>query len=282
MKDRSLVAFSLLAQMAVGVFVVAGGLNLGAGYQNEADLALLAVPLFMALGMLASFFHLGTPLNAWRAVANLRFSWLSREVLSAALFAGASGLFVALKYLELGTVAIHNAIAWTTALLGLGLVFSMANSYRARTIPAWDTWVTPVSFFTTALLLGGLAVGVTLVFNRDAPPELLRSTLRRIAVGSIVLLGLQLVLVWLWITRLASEQGAAARAAARVTREHALIFRLRLALAILAMVVAGIGLLPWGASAVAEITTILTFVLVLASEVLGRVLFYEARVRHGI
>jgi len=273
MKERSLVVFTLLAQLAVGVFWVSGGLDSWPGYK----MALLAAPVLMALGMLASFFHLGSPLNAWRAFSNLRSSWLSREVLCSVLFAGASGLVAALEWFELAPAAVHNAIVWTTALLGLALISSMANAYRARTVPAWDTWATPISFFTTSLLLGGLAVGAMLAFDPAAPTELIRLALRRIAVGSIVLLGVQLIVVSLWLARLAGEPGAAARAAARVTQEHRLILRLRFALAILGMAAAGIGLFAWGASA-----TILAFVLVLASEVLGRVLFYEARERYGV
>ncbi len=278
MKERSLVVFTLLAQLAVGVFWVSGALDFWAGYKT----ALLAVPVLMALGMLASFFHLGTPLNAWRAFANLRSSWLSREVLFSVLFAGASGIFAALEWFELAPVAVRDAIAWTTALLGLALIFSMANAYRARTVPAWDTWATPISFFTTSLLLGVLAAGAMLTFDTDAPAELIRLTLRRIAVGSIVLLGVQLIVVSLWLARLAGEPGAAARAAARITQDHRLIFGLRLALAVLGMAAAGIGLLPWAASAMMKSATILAFVLVLVSEVLGRMLFYEARERHGI
>jgi DMSO reductase anchor subunit len=39
-----------------------------------------------ALGLLASFFHLGHPERAWRAAAMWRTSWLSREVIALPLF----------------------------------------------------------------------------------------------------------------------------------------------------------------------------------------------------
>ncbi len=39
-----------------------------------------------ALGLLASFFHLGHPERAWRAVAMWRTSWLSRECLAVPSF----------------------------------------------------------------------------------------------------------------------------------------------------------------------------------------------------
>jgi anaerobic dimethyl sulfoxide reductase subunit C (anchor subunit) len=156
------------------------------------------------------------------------------------------------------------------ALLGLSLIYSMANAYRLRTVPAWNTWATPASFFTTAFLLGALAVGATLVVNSGAPPGLLRSSLQWITLSAIVLLGVELVVILLWIARLATGQGAALRAAAKITQEHSLIFRLRLALAVVGVAVAGVTLLPWGEGAKTGIATILAFGLVLASEVLGR------------
>jgi DMSO reductase anchor subunit len=38
--------------------------------------------LLLALGLVASFFHLGHPERAWRAAAMWRSSWLSREVIA--------------------------------------------------------------------------------------------------------------------------------------------------------------------------------------------------------
>lgn len=49
------------------------------------DLAVLALG---GLALLASTLHLGQPLRAWRAVLNLRTSWLSREILSVGAFLG--------------------------------------------------------------------------------------------------------------------------------------------------------------------------------------------------
>ncbi len=49
----------------------------GAFYAGGAALALA----FLALGLLASFFHLARPMRGWRAIARWRTSWLSREVI---------------------------------------------------------------------------------------------------------------------------------------------------------------------------------------------------------
>jgi anaerobic dimethyl sulfoxide reductase subunit C (anchor subunit) len=287
MKERSLVAFTLLSQMAVGAFWVLGVLHLWAFWQAGAVGVLtggiwFVVPLVMALALLASFLHLGVPLNAWRAFANLASSWLSREVLFALLFTGASGLFAVLHGFSLGSSFVRAIIAGAAALLGLGLIASMANAYRLRTVPAWDTWVTPVSFFISALLLGGLLIGALLVLVPGVRLDSLDSVLRGIALGAAVLLSTELVVLLLWLSGLAAGRGATSRSTEKVIQEHRVLFRLRLMLVVLSIAICGFASFIWGQGLQVELVIILSFTLVLSSEVLGRLLFYEARVRHGV
>jgi anaerobic dimethyl sulfoxide reductase subunit C (anchor subunit) len=283
MKERSLVAFTLLAQMAVGAFWVLGAVHLWAAWgAGMADRVLLGIPALMLLAILASFLHLGAPRNAWRALANLPSSWLSREVLFTLLFTTASGLLAGLQWFHWGTIGVRDILAWVVALLGLALIVSMANAYRLRTVPAWDTWATPASFFITAGLLGGLGAGAMLAFNPGIPLELRRTALQSITLGAVLLLSLELAIVSLRAVRLAAVRGSALPAAAGVTRQQGLIFKLRLALVLLAMAVAGIGLSPWLEVAGIGVTTVAALGLVLASEVLSRLLFYEVRLRHGL
>jgi anaerobic dimethyl sulfoxide reductase subunit C (anchor subunit) len=285
MKDRSLVAFTLLSQLAVGAFWVWGGLHLWvlrrAGAAAATTLVpgiLLAIAPLMILALLAAFFHLGTPLASWRALANLRSSWLSREVLCALLFTAGCGLLAGLVWFELGTSAARGILAWGVALLGLALLACMAGAYRLRTVPAWNTWLTPASFTITAFLLGGLAVGLVLALEPSAPSQ----WLRWIPLGTVLLLSLEIAIGRLWVVALAKEGGAASRAAVKITQEHGLIYRLRLVFAGLGMTAAGILLLPWGEGAVRPLVAIVAFGLVMVSEILSRILFYEARVRHGV
>jgi anaerobic dimethyl sulfoxide reductase subunit C (anchor subunit) len=99
----------------------------------------------LGLGGLFSFAHLGAKRNAWRAPFHLKKSWLSREILFVGLF-GVGWL----------TGFVLPEMRWITSLLGVGLIFSMAQVYRLHAMPAWDTWRTPTSFFITTLLLGQL------------------------------------------------------------------------------------------------------------------------------
>ncbi len=54
--------------------------------------------LFLALGLFASFFHLGRPERAWRSMTQWRTSWLSREVILLPLFMLLVFLYGAVQY----------------------------------------------------------------------------------------------------------------------------------------------------------------------------------------
>ena len=103
-QEWALIAFTILAQMSVGAFLVLGIIHTYAARKaglEEADRlsdrALIAIVITLGLGMLASLFHLGSPLSAPRAVTNLATSWLSREILAGVLFALLGVVFTAMQ-----------------------------------------------------------------------------------------------------------------------------------------------------------------------------------------
>ncbi|WP_456380344.1 dimethyl sulfoxide reductase anchor subunit family protein [Thiolapillus sp.] len=57
--------------------------------------------LFLIVGLLASFFHLGHPERAWRSAARWRTSWLSREVIVLPLFMLVVAAYAAVHYFGL-------------------------------------------------------------------------------------------------------------------------------------------------------------------------------------
>lgn len=304
-REWALIAFTILAQMAVGSFLVLGAVHFFAARKSgmeEADRlsnrALLAIGPVIVLGLVASLFHLGSPLNAYRAVANLDTSWLSREVLFSVLFTVFGGVFALMQWRKIASFTVRNVIAWVTALIGLALVYSMSNVYLLPTQPAWNTLATPISFFATTLLLGVLAMGAAFVANyvyvqrkdpgcAEAQCVLLRGAVRWIAVASVILLGVELVVAPLQVAYLAAGTSEAARAsAALMYGEYGLIFGLRLALVFLGAGILGVFLyqnaLSPGRERVMGNLAYFAFALVLVSEVLGRFVFYATHVKIGI
>jgi anaerobic dimethyl sulfoxide reductase subunit C (anchor subunit) len=304
-REWALIAFTILLQLSVGAFVVLGAVHFYAMRQageeqadRLSDRALLAIGPVLVLGLLASLFHLGNPLNAYRAVANLGSSWLSREILASVLFTGVGGLFAIMQWRKISTFAIRSVIALIAAVIGLFAVYSMGMVYLMPLQPAWNTVATPIQFFATSLLLGILAVGAAFVANyayvqRQTPGcaerqcQLLRGSLRWFAVGSVVLLGIELVTAPLQVAYLAALPDEAGRASAQMMiGEFGVLFGLRLALVFVGAGVLALFVYRNAISAGREkflgSLAYAAFATVLVSEVLGRFLFYATHVKIGL
>ena len=303
-QEWALVAFTLLAQMSVGAFWVLGAVHFYAqrkAGEEEADRlsdrALIVIGPLLVLGLLASFLHLGDPLSAFNAVANIGSSWLSREILFGVLFAISGGLFAIMQWRKIGSFGLRTVVAVIAALFGLLLIISMSMVYMLPTQPAWNTIATPIRFFTSALLLGALVMGVAFAANylylkrgdEEATViqrELLRGTLRGIAVTSIVLLVIQLVVAPIYIATLSTGVPAAQASADLLINEYGTAFVIRL---LLSVVGAGFFtlLLYQGATGKTKASTLanlsyVAFAIVLLAEVLGRFLFYAIQGPIGI
>ncbi|MDP2450704.1 MAG: DmsC/YnfH family molybdoenzyme membrane anchor subunit [Polaromonas sp.] len=119
-----------------------------------------------ALGLVASFFHLGHPERAWRSAAMWRTSWLSREVIVLPLFMLGLSLYGGAHFLGSSHTRIIGA---ATALACLALFACTAMIYASvRFLQEWASPLTLVNYF----LLGcasGLTLATLLVANFDAP-----------------------------------------------------------------------------------------------------------------
>ena len=301
-REWALITFTILAQMSVGSFLVLGIVHYFASHKfnlEEADRlsdrALLAIGPVLALGMAASLLHLGNPLNAYKAVSNLGSSWLSREIFSGVIFAVLGAAFAWMQWRKIATPNQRNLLAILTAFVGLVLVYSMSQVYMLPTRPSWNLVTTPLAFFTTTLLLGVLAMGAAFVANywyvQKKNPGcasdqcvLLRESLRWFAVTSIVLLGVEFVLLPLSLALMAS--GGMAASVAMFAGNYGVIFALRLILVFLGAGVLGLfiyrtaqnpgqeNMLGWLAYT--------AFALVLVGEVLARFLFYATGTPFGL
>ena len=258
------------------------------------DRSLIAIIIVLGLGMLASLLHLGSPLAAPRAVTNFATSWLSREILSGSIFVVLGGLYTILQWFKLGSITLRIVIGWLAGLVGIVLVFCMSMIYYVLpTQPAWNNLATPISFFTTTLLLGALAMGAAFVANyayvkkinpdcADLQCQLLRSTLRWIAVVSVILLGVEFVVTPVYLVSLATGVPQAVESAKLIADPLAAIFLVRMILAFVGAGVFGFFLYQNAQSAGREkvlgYMTYGAFLLVLIAEVLGRLVFYSSHV----
>jgi anaerobic dimethyl sulfoxide reductase subunit C (anchor subunit) len=305
-QEYSLIVFTILSQLAVGAFCTLGlifaWIARQQGWQVAHDLTISGWPLIsavMGIALLTSLLHLGLPSRAWRAFSNLRQSWLSREILFATLFAGFSLLFAGLQWFGWSDPSLRDILGVITGLTGLALVFVMSKAYRLRTIPTWDTWLTPVSFFVTTFLLGALGIAAGLVFflqsvsasHIDAPLELIHAILRTMALWATILMALELCTIALNISRPAvAMTNAHSITEARFSSPNRAkigptMLVLRLIFVLTGIAAAGAALFLSSAN---DLPTqggallVAAFGFSLAAEAIGRLMFYKARMRVGV
>lgn len=299
----ALIIFSIFGQMSVGAFLVLGVVRLYVTRKTDeveadrmSDRAVLAIIVTLGLGLLASLFHLGNPLNSPRAITNIATSWLSREIAFGVGFGVVGVIFAAMQWFKWGSNKVRLLVAGLAAVVGIGLIYCMSRAYMLSSQPAWNSLATPVSFYTTALLLGSLALGVAFFVNytiilrknpdcADCQIELLRDVLGKLSVLAIAMLGVEFVVIPLYLASLAAQGGAALSTVNLMIGPFSATLVLRLVLAFLGAGVFGAFMFQsarqgahanrLGALACSA------FVLVFTAEVLGRILFYSTRVGIG-
>ena len=163
-RDWSLVFFTSLAQWSVGIVLwlswpVIHNHDLSPVYETGLSLnnPVLLAMIFIGSATLSSFLHLGNPKNATRSLNNLSGSWLSREILAIGIFTASLAVTLILGWLT-GTAQYLKYLTVLSSVSGLALLLTMTRIYVMPTIPAWNSWHTPVSFASTALSLGLLTL----------------------------------------------------------------------------------------------------------------------------
>jgi DMSO reductase anchor subunit len=205
-RESSLTAFTLTLQMVVGALIFFELLQLSWLLSRSELIAsdLRSYTLFIlsamaGAGLLLSLFHLGSPERAILALKNWRSSWLSREIWCTLLFAGGLLLTALLARLTWTLASISYLTSTLTAIIGMILLYVMAQVYRLRTVPGWRSGATLADFARSALLLGGTGLCVVLaVIVWVVEPDLnafLLFTLRLVGLAAILIVGFGYLLV---------------------------------------------------------------------------------------
>jgi len=173
-KEWPLVAFTILGQTAVGLvwffdlpFLLRGRLPLF-GWRTAWLIILAVAAWLMILAAVISFFHLRHPIRARRALANLRTSWLSREILFELVFLGLIGLIGWLAAFRNPGSGLLRGLLVAASLAGGLFLLSMTRLYMLPSLPVWRGIYTPLAFLSTTLVAG--AVSTELVVRVVAGP----------------------------------------------------------------------------------------------------------------
>jgi anaerobic dimethyl sulfoxide reductase subunit C (anchor subunit) len=286
LKEWPLVAFTILGQTAVGVFVIfhlpflVRGRLPGSGWRLTWIVTLAIVVLLTALAVFVSFFHLRHPLRARYALSNLRASWLSREILFELLFGGLVVLEGWLAYVRPASRGTLWPVIAATGLAGALFIVSMARLYMLPALPAWSGAYTPLSFLLTTLVLG--AVGTDVIVREFAGPGAFDLNLT----GTALLLIAAEILLAVILAPRHGLRGVRPGPSLRPTADAPRRFhRARIVLLALASVCLTLDRAMGGNDIMNEKgigpALLLAFVLMLAGEIAGRFYFYGLVARPG-
>ena len=163
--EWSLIIFTVFTQLAVGAVIF---LSTAFGFsitKLESSIPkdylvkfLLFVILIIVIALLTSFFHLGKPKNSIYAVTHFSSSWLSREIIFALLFTISLCLLSFTIYKFQNWMMVKQTLLIAVVIFGLITIYSMIKVYMLPTVPAWNSFSTPLRFFSTAIILGGISV----------------------------------------------------------------------------------------------------------------------------
>ncbi len=176
-REDPLVLFTLLSQGVAGAFFIfyllsnMGGLLSDAITTHPVATAILLFGLsgLQTVGLVTSTMHLGKPKYFYRAMNNLRHSWVSREIFTMGTFYHLLGGYTLVSTFpsliswlpgEMSPL-IPSLLGWGAVWMGPVGLFCMAQCYRIKARPFWDHWHSEGAFYASALILGSLVVGLT-------------------------------------------------------------------------------------------------------------------------
>lgn len=288
--ELSLAIPSVIIHTVIGamLFLALAKMTAGALFATPAGVSVERTVVLSSLvacgaAILAAMSHLSYPLGAWlMPVAHLSSSWLSRESLLYFLFTAALIVY-AVGLLKGGSPGTWLTL--TTAATGALAVAAGAMIYSGiGAVPAWNSPLTVLLFLMASLLLGAsvfaLSMAVALPrFAGSGPRNTGVEAMRASLVAMPALLVAVLVITGLMMVLLGGKGGAGAASLSAMLGSGVFWARivvgvaLPLPLAIIMLKLAGKNepakLFPYALG---------VFALVLAGEMLARILFYSTAV----
>ncbi|GAB2943197.1 dimethyl sulfoxide reductase anchor subunit family protein [Hafnia psychrotolerans] len=272
-----LMVFTVLGQCVVGGFIVLALVLLGKCTEEEArriHLSMFCLWVLMGLAFIASLLHLGSPLRAFNSLNRLGASALSNEIGSGSLFFALGGIYWLLAILNKIPPALGKIWLVITMLAGVGFVYAMCLVYKIDTVPTWNNAYTALSFGLTVFIGGPLLAALLL---RMANIE--RRTLRLLPMISLAALMVSFAVVIMQGASLAMINSSV-QAASALIPQYGTLSAWRL-------VLIALGLGCWFCPLImrkrpALASMVLAFVLVFASELIGRAIFYGLHMTVGM
>lgn len=303
-REWALPVYTILMQLAVGSILVLWVLRWLASSRFNPDemdritrnpMMVILITVIAAMG--GSHFHLSKPWLSFYAVRNFHTSWLSREVILTVLFFLTLILVWVLNRLKKGRRRLISTLGWLAILLGFSAVYCMARIYMLPTQIAWNSSSVIVSFFSTTLLLGSMAIACLLVLDlrfaeiQKSDDIEVRSQVIRFSLAWLVLVVclavlVNLVILLCQIFSLAQGDIVAQTSLQLLFDLYIPLFVLRLLFMLIAPAWIGYAVYRMHKSGSSPqglmIPVYMSCLLILIGEILSRFLFYAVHIRVGI
>jgi len=212
-REDPLVVFTLITQAVIGAFLILFlgpglfGLDLFASqeFSTTRGLLLFSLIAIAMYGLFTSTMHLGKPHRFYRAFNNLKYSPVSREVASVAIFFNALLVYAVLdtfpgiiswilpESIVSGIAVLFGLIA---AIMGPVAIYAMHKIYRIKARPFWNHWQVLTSFYGNMLVLGSFSVG--LFFTIAMTTSDVNSTNEFVILSYLIAVGLTLEAIGLY------------------------------------------------------------------------------------
>lgn len=293
-----LVFFTVLAQTAVGAFWLFSLLLLtdkGEKTQRKAHYVMVILWIFMAIGFVFSTLHLGSPHRAFNALNRIGASGLSNEIaagsgffaLGAGYWALATANWLPSSWQRLPVIGIIIRLLggidsklptiWKSlaliivSLAGAAFIYAMSALYMIDTVPTWNSVYTPAGFILTALLSG--SVLALALLNSVNVGHQLKSPLLLLAWLAFIV---AMIMTYQQYVYLSGVSSATHQALALVPSFNILMITRFI------LIVIGLLILTAGIKKACTWLPFLSFILVVAGELLARVIFYGLHMTVGM
>lgn len=303
-REWALPVYTILMQLAVGSLFVLWLIRSfsGSKFSHQEIERIIQNPMLViaftaVVAMIGAHFHLSRPFHSFLALLNFKSSWLSREIAFSISFFITTIILLYFTYFQTHRRALITGIGWLAISIGTVLVYCMARIYLIPTQIAWNSTTVIFSFYTTALMLGCMAIACLLVLDLKFAEikrsddvalrsEVIRHSFARLTLLTILLVVLSIVTIYIQM-RLLSQGGMAARTSLDLLLQLYLpLFVMRLIFLIFSSGYLGFAVYQISRLKITPQSLMMpvyvSCLLILVGEIIGRFLFYATHIRVGI
>ncbi|MTI15348.1 dimethyl sulfoxide reductase anchor subunit family protein [Sansalvadorimonas verongulae] len=276
MNELPLVIFTVLVQGAVGLFLCLGLVSILFPKTGEQAMnkAFVATMVMFGIGATAAIFHLGTPVRAFNVLNGVSHSSpLSLEIVALSLFGASAVAYTGMRLFNLQP-ALRKVLLPVAMVLGLVLVYAIAQVYTLSTVPTWDSGWTLFQFLMTAGVIGPVGAMTLLRWQSASAGHYQKMADRGLATFGLMML---VVAVTCFVGFVVYLGGLTLHSNPLAMMDyHSTLMLARVALMMVGVICAAVSATR-GNHQVTGVAA-LCFLLVVVAEVMGRIFFYDIHI----